>query len=239
MATQKTKKGKPTTDTSNELLENPEAIADRLGRGETFLKDNAKFVGGAIGAVILIIAGIVGFQIHKANQNEKAQGEMFQAVYYFEQDSLDFALNGDGVEPGFLTIIDEYSGTDASNLAHFYVGSIYLSQGEFQSAADHLKKFSSSDFLVQAHAYSLIGDAYMELGELDAAIDYYKDAANYKVNEFFTPKYLAKLALAYEEAGDLDEAIPTYEEIETKYSNAYEYSEARKHKARLQGLASN
>ncbi|SEJ32082.1 Tetratricopeptide repeat-containing protein [Cyclobacterium xiamenense] len=239
MAKQKTKKGKAAPDTSNELLENPEAIATRLGRGEAFLKQNTRLVGGVIGLMILIIAGIVGFQIHKANQNEKAQGEMFQAVYYFEQDSVDFALNGDGVQPGFLEIIDEYGGTAASNLAHFYVGSIYLSQGEYESAADHLEKFSSDDFLVQAHAYSLIGDAYMELGTISEAIRYYKNAANYKENKFFTPKYLSKLAIAYEEDGNLQAAIETYGEIENNYSDAYEYTEARKHKARLEGLASN
>ncbi|WP_339923185.1 tetratricopeptide repeat protein [uncultured Cyclobacterium sp.] len=239
MATQKTKKGSPAPHTSNELLENPEAIADRLGRGETFLKENTKLVGGIIGFGILLIVGIVGFQIHKANQNKTAQGEMFQAVYYFEQDSVDFALNGDGVEPGFLEIIDEYGGTDAANLSNFYVGSIYLSKGEFQSAVDHLTNFSSSDFLVQAHAYALTGDAYLELGELDNAISYYKDAAGYKSNEFFTPKYLSKLAIAYEEAGEINQAIATYEEIENKYADAYEFSEARKQKARLEGLASS
>jgi hypothetical protein len=43
---------------------------------------------------------------------------MFQAVYYFEADSLDKALNGDGNNLGFLEIIDEYSVTDAANLAN-------------------------------------------------------------------------------------------------------------------------
>jgi len=239
MAKQKTRKGKAAPDTSNELLENPDAIATRLGRGELFLKENTKLVAGIIGLMILIIAGILIFQIHKANQNKKGQSEMFQAVYYYEQDSVEFALNGDGVQPGFLEIIDNYGGTDAANLAHFYVGSIYLSQGEFQSAINHLTDFSSSDFFVQAHAHSLTGDAYMELGNYDEAINFYERAADYKTNKYFTPKYLSNLALAYEEAGDLTKAIETYGIIENEYPDSYEYTEARKHKARLEGLASN
>ena len=49
------------------------------------------------------------FSYFKENQNNTAQEEMFQAVYYFEKDSLVQALNGDGNNYGFLEIIDEYS----------------------------------------------------------------------------------------------------------------------------------
>lgn len=226
-------------DPANELLENPEAIATRLNRGEHFLKENTKLVAGAIGAVILLIAAVLFFQYNKATQNKTAQAEMFQAVYYFEQDSVDLALNGDGVNPGLLTIIDKYGGTDAANLANYYAGSIYLSQGQHQKAADHLKKFSSGDFFVQAQAFALTGDAYMDLGDLDEAIRFYKKASDHQANKFFTPKYLNKLAIAYEESGNLQKAIDTYEEIENKYFDSYEFTNARKHKARLQGLASN
>ena len=135
---------------------------------------------------------------------------MFQAVYYFEQDSIEFALNGDGSNAGFLKIIDDYGRTDAANLAHFYVGSIYLSQGEFQKAVDHLKQFSADDFFVQARAYALLGDAYMELDNTKDAISAYKRAIDHKENKFFAPRYLSKLAVAYEEAGDLDNAIKAY-----------------------------
>jgi tetratricopeptide (TPR) repeat protein len=237
--TKKITKGRAQREHGNDLLENPEAIATSLGRGENFLKRNAKVVGGIIGLGVLVIAGILFFQINKANQNETAQGEMFQAVYFYEQDSVDLALNGDGVNPGFLSIIDEYSGTAAANLSHFYTGSIYLSQGEFQKAADHLKKFSSDDFFVQAKAYSLIGDAYMELGNHSEAINFYNKAVNHKTNKYFTPMYLNKLAIAYEEAGQIDNAIKAYERIENEYFESYEYTAARKHKARLEGLAAN
>lgn len=232
MATKQSKKANP-----NEIIENPELLAERIGRSEAFLKKNSKVLGGVLVAALVLIGGILFFQINNQNQNEKAQEEMFQAVYFFEQDSVDFALNGDGINKGLLSIVEDYPRTDAANLAHFYIGSIYLSQKNFQEALDHFEEFSSDDYLVQAKAYSLIGDANLELGNTDAAISNYKKAATTNENKFMSPKYLAKLAVAQEEAGKIEDAIKTYTEIEEKYYESFEYAIARKHKARLEGLA--
>jgi TolA-binding protein len=232
MATKQSKKA-----SQNEVLENPEVLAERIGRGEAFLKQNSKILAGVLTVAIILIGGILFFQFNNANQNKKAQAEMFQAVYFFEQDSTDFALNGDGINKGFLKIVDDYPRTDAANLAHFYIGSIYLSERKFQEAINHFEDFSSDDYLVQAKAISLIGDAYLELGNLEKAISNYSKAAKTNVNKFTTPKYLAKLAVAQEEAGKIEDAIKTYGEIEEKYFESFEYSAARKHKARLEGLA--
>lgn len=188
-------------------------------------------------AAVILIGGILFFQINNQNQNEKAQAEMFQAVYFYEQDSIDFALNGDGINKGFLTIAEDYPRTDAANLAHFYIGSIYLSQKNFQEALTHLEDFSADDYLVQSKAIALIGDAQLELGQTDQAISSYSKAARTNENKYTTPKYLAKLAVAQEEAGKIADAIATYAEIEEKYYESFEYAAARKHKARLEGLA--
>jgi tetratricopeptide (TPR) repeat protein len=236
MATKQTKKSQSAHQ--NDLLENPEEIKGRLERGEAYIKKNSKIFGGILIGVILLIAVILYIQIDTQNKNTKAQADMFQAVYYFEQDSIDFALNGDGSNAGFLKIIDDYGRTDAANLAHFYAGSIYLSQGEFQKAVDHLKEFSANDFFVQARAYALLGDAQLELNNTKDAIASYKRAIDHKENKFFAPRYLSKLAVAYEEVGELDNAIKAYAEIEDKYFESFEYTNARKHKARLEGLAS-
>ncbi|EKB50244.1 Cytochrome c biogenesis factor [Cecembia lonarensis LW9] len=235
MAKKQTKKA---PEVEYELLEKPEEIASRLERGEAFVKKNAKVFGGVLIAGILLMAGVLYFQIDKQNKNKKGQAEMFQAVYYFEQDSIDFALNGDGSNPGFLKIIDQYKGTEAANLSHFYLGSIYLSEGQFQKAVDHLKKFSANDYFVQARAFALLGDAYLELGNTKDAIAAYKKAVDHKENKHFAPRYLNKLAIAYEEAGDIANAIKTYQIIEDKYFESFEFTNARKHRARLEGLAS-
>ena len=232
MAKKETKKSE-----QNELIENPQVIAEKLVPGEDFLKRNSKIVVGLLVGAAVLIGGILFFQYNTQQQNEKAQAEMFQAVYFFEQDSVDFALNGDGINKGFLTIIEDYPRTDAANLSHFYTGSIYLSQKKFEDAMTHLEEFSTDDYLVQAKAYSLIGDANLELGKTDEAIAQYTKAARTNENKFMSPKYLAKLAVAQEEAGKLEEAIKTYTEIEEKYYESFEFAAARKHKARLEGLA--
>ena len=230
-------KKETTKSEQNELIENPEVIAEKLVPGEDFLKSNSKILVGILVVAVVLIGGILFFQYNTQQQNEKAQAEMFQAVYFFEQDSVDFALNGDGINKGFLTIIEDFPRTDAANLSHFYTGSIYLSQKKFEDALTHLEEFSSDDYLVQAKAYSLIGDANLELGKNEEAIAQYTKAARTNENKFMSPKYLAKLAVAQEEAGKVEDAIKTYTEIEEKYYESFEFAAARKHKARLEGLA--
>ncbi len=221
-----------------EIYENPEVLADKLSKTEEFVRTNRKLVFILGGLVALAVAGFVIFKIYTTNQDEIAQTEMFQAVYYFEADSLERALNGDGNNYGFLNIIEEYPMTSSANLSHFYAGAALLKQRKFEEAITHLEEFSASDLLLQARAYALIGDAYMELGNFSDAANFYKKAADYKSNESFTPGYLMKAAFAYERLNDYASAIANYDKVIENYLDANEYQEARKHKARLEALSS-
>jgi TolA-binding protein len=218
----------------HELLENPEALKEKLAGAETWLESNPKIVIGLGLAILLIVGGYFGFRFYKDSQNKLAQNEMFQAVFYFEADSLDKALNGDGNNLGFLNIIDDYGITDAANLANYYAGVCYLKQGKFELARLYLEDFSSNDLLVQARAYSLVGDTYMEEQKYEDAAAYYKKAADYKPNKYFSPAYLMKEALAYEKLKQNDKAKEAYEKIITQYWDSDEYQEAKKFKARLE-----
>ena len=227
------KKGTPTK--SEELIENPEVLAEQISKTEEFIEKNKTMVFVVGGVIAAVVAAYFFYNYWSTNQNEAAQNEMFQAVYYFEADSLDKALEGDGNNFGFLEIIEEYPRTDAANLAHYYAGTSFLKKGEYISAVDHLNEFSSSDLLIQARAYALIGDANMEMENYEEAASFYMKAANYEPNEYTTPAYLLKAAVAYEVLEDLESALECYESIVSKYVNASEYQTARKHKARLEG----
>src|SRR5688572_15703284 len=176
-----------------ELIENPDALAERLTHGsEDFIKKNKNVLLGVFAAIALAIVGAFLFYNYKQSKSEEAQAAMYQAIYYFEADSLNKAMQGDGQFDGFAKITEDYSGTDAGNLANFYAGVASLKQGKFREAIDYLEDFSSDDIVLQGKAYCLIGDANMELGNKEAAADMYMKAAGYKENKSFTPQYLMK-----------------------------------------------
>ncbi|BDC97936.1 tetratricopeptide repeat protein [Persicobacter psychrovividus] len=219
-----------------ELLENPEALADRLSKSERFLEENkVPFIGGAI-ALIVIVGLFFFFQHHNSQKDLTAQAEMFQAQYYFEQDSLNLALNGDGNSYGFLKIADEYGSTKAGKLATYYTGVIYLRQGKYDEAINELNDFNPSDLLIQARAYALVGDCYMQKKNFGEALSNYEKAANYNENKHFSPMYLLKAAVAAEQANKLESAKANLEKIVNDYSDANEYQEARKQLARVNGM---
>ena len=206
--------------------------------GEEFVEKNQKVIGIVMLAIIVVVGGIFLKRYLDTNKNADAQNEIFQAQFYFEQDSLDLALNGDGRNLGFLSIIDIYGKTEAANLANFYAGAIFLKQRDFTSALNYLQDFSTDEDLVQARAYSLMGDAYMELGNFSNAASEYGKAVSTADDKFFSPIYLMKQSLAYEKMSDYSAAIASLDKIIEEYHEANELNEAKKHKARLEGLAS-
>lgn len=220
---------------NKDLLENPDAIAEKVEGIEHWVEDNPKIVFGVLGALVLAVGAFFGYRYYVGTQEEIAQKEMFQAVHYFEADSLDLALKGDGNNLGFEQIIEDFGMTDAANLANYYAGAISLKQGKFQLAIFYLEDFSSDDILIQPRAYSLIGDAHMELKEYEAAAKYYNKASNYKPNKFFTPAYLMKEALAYEKLDQKEKAVSVYQKIIDEFWDSGEYQNARKFKAKLEG----
>ncbi|QHL88184.1 tetratricopeptide repeat protein [Nibribacter ruber] len=221
-----------------ELVENPDALANRLvGGSEDFVNRHKNLL---IGIFVAIAAAVVGGFLYYQNQqtkNAEAQAAMFQAEYYLEADSLNKAINGDGQYDGFKKVADEYGSTKAGNLANFYAGVALLKDGKFQDALNYLEDFKSDDLLLQARAYSLQGDANLELGKKEEAAELYKKAADHKANDFFSPQYLMKAGVALESANQYSEAAEVYNRIITDYPAAPEVNDAKKYKARNEALA--
>lgn len=219
-------------------LESSEVLAEQLSKTEEFVERNKNIIAGVVVAIAVVIGGYFFWDSQRQEAESDAQAEMFNAQFYFEADSLNKALEGDGSNLGFLDIIDEYDGTKAANLSRFYIGVIYMNQGKFDDAITYLKEFSSSDLLIQARAYALLGDAEVESGNLDEGVEYYRKAASYRENEQFTPIYLMKLGIALEAKSDFSGAAEAYDKIITEFPKAQEVNDAKKRKAKAEGLKS-
>ena len=163
---------------------------------------------------------------------EEAQETIFHAQQHFQADSFKLALEGDGMNPGFLEIMDQYGATKAGELAEYYAGVCYLKTGEYESAIDLLSDFSTDEPFLQATALGATGDAYLEAGDKDSAIEWYQKAIDSE-NEMITPHYLFKLGLLYENDGQKEEAIEAYTRIKEDYEDSYEARDIDKYLTRV------
>lgn len=211
-----------------------EQLEDALTSSEQFIEKNQKMIINVIIILMVLVGAYFSYNrfivVPKANE---AANQIFMAQNYFEKDSFNLALNGDGNNPGFIEITEKYGSTPSGNLANYYAGLSYLYTGEYENAIKYLKKFSADDLLLGNMAIANIGDAYMQLGNFKQAKDYYKKAAASKVNDFSTPLFLMKKGLAAEKAGDFKEALETYEEIETDFPAAPEARDIEKYIERV------
>lgn len=223
---------------SNKTTHEEEVIVDVqevYSKTENFIEANKKVVTIIPLAIIVAVGLYFGYKkMYIAPMEVEARSQMFMAEKYFEQDSLQKAINGDGLNYGFIDIADEYSGTKSANLAHYYLGICYRNTGDYEMAIDELKSFSSSDVLISAIALGAIGDSYMELNDIDKATNYYEKAAAHQSNELTTPIYLFKAGLAYEENNDYNGAIKQYKAIKTDFPDSKEAQTIDKYIARAE-----
>lgn len=210
-----------------------ESIEESLSKTESFIIGNQKVISIALGVIVVIILGYFGFQKYYLEPKEsEAQEEIYFSQRFFESDSLDKALFGDGNSIGFVAIADEYGLTKAGNLANYYAGMSYLKKGNFDLAIDYLKSFESSDHMVASMAAGGIGDAYMEKGDMSSAISYYLEAAHRDKNDFTTPLFLFKAGNVYELNKEYSDAIDAYQEIKSEFPFSKEALDIDKYIAR-------
>ncbi|HNW73627.1 MAG: tetratricopeptide repeat protein [Bacteroidales bacterium] len=206
------------------------AVEEVFSKSEQFIEKYQKIILIVIGVIVVIVLGFFGFKrFYLAPREKEAQSQMFMAEKYFELDSLNKALNGDGQYLGFLSIIEDYSMTKSANLSHYYAGICFLKMGKYDQALEHLDKFSSDDNIIGPMAKGAMGDAYMELKQVDKAVDLYMDAADMRKNDFTTPLFFMKAAMAYEELGKLDKSLEIYKRIKEEYPRSNEGREIDKY----------
>ena len=203
--------------------QDPLDMEEALSTSEAFIIKYKSRILGAIAAVVIIIAGFMGYKHFISEPNEiKASAALFKGEQYFGADNFETALNGDSIGyKGFLKVADEFSGTAAGNLANAYAGVCYAQLGKYEEAMKYLNKFSADDQLVSPALLGTMGNCYAQAGQLDKAAATLMKAADKADSQALSPIYLIQAGQIYEnsnESGNMesDRMVP-----ERKIRNVY------------------
>jgi tetratricopeptide (TPR) repeat protein len=213
-------------------------IGDMYTRSELFFEKNKKAVTiGAI-AILAIVGGALGYKHWIAEPKAKeAQEAMWKAQFYFENDSLDLAINGDGNFQGFAYVADEYSSTPSGKLANLYLGVCYHEKGEYEKALEYYKKADLDDDILRVMAVGNQGDVLVELGRADEAVEKFEKAAGMVDSDYTTPMFLMKAGVVYQQKSDWKNAAKCFGRVATEFPNSPDALNAKKYAAEAKALS--
>jgi tetratricopeptide (TPR) repeat protein len=205
-------------------------VEDQLSKSEAFFNKNKKTILIAVAAAVVVIAGFFLYKAYVSGpREEKASTALAKGQEYFNNEMFDKALNGDGAGyAGFVKVADDFSGTDAANLANLYAGLCYANLNKWQEAVNSLEAYSaSSDSMVSPAAQAALGNAYAHLNQLDKAVDALKKAAKMAdakaeddTNNSLSPTFLLQAAEILESQGNKADALEIYQNIKKNYVNS-------------------
>lgn len=227
MATDIEKKEELQEENGSAFVNTAENVDVALAKSEAFIENNQKTLLIAILAVILVAIGIV-FYLRNVRQPRIAEAneEISKAQQFFMMDSFQVALDGKDDALGFLSVIENYDGTPAANLANAYAGLCYKRLGDNEKALEYLTKFNADGDVVEPAINGAIGDCYLDT-DLDKAKTYYRKAIDSK-NGVIAPIYIERLALVLADNGNKDEALSLWKKVKADYPGTDQAREADK-----------
>ncbi|CAM3371196.1 Tetratricopeptide repeat-containing protein [Flavobacterium longum] len=208
-------------------------LDESANKTEDWVQKNQKMIISVLGGIAIVVVGYLLYQkFVVAPKEDTAAEEMFIAQQNFKKaldapkpDSLyNLALNGSEGKFGFAKIAEEYSGTDAGNMANYYAGVSYLNLKKYPEAIASLEKYKGKDVMTGTLAVGLIGDAYAQQGKNAEALEQYLKAVGMNANEFTTPRFLMKAGQVELAMGKKADALKHFTELKEKYELSPEAS---------------
>ena len=190
-----------------------------------FIDKNRSLIKIGTTALVVLIAGWFSYSVLYENyvvapKNEKSLAAIWkQEAAAFDNSDWNSLIIGDSLQTfkGLQKAVDQYSGYAGGKLAEYDLGIAYLNTGDYKKAIESLSNVDFNDEIIATIALGGIGDAYLQLGEIKKAGDYYQQAYRRRDNELTTPMYMMKSAFTLEMDENYAAAQKTYQELIEKY----------------------
>lgn len=186
------------------------------------LEQNAKLIFGVVGAVLIIIAGLVVYGYYDKKAEEQASVELVKAMRAYEIGDYQNAIAQLSVVTG------NYGGSRSGKLARFYLANAFYQTNDFANAENNYRRFLS-DFSGNDHflaaAQGGVAASLVQQGRLAEAAKAYEKAAK-KYDSVLAAGFLLQAGRCYSRANNPVKAKEMYELLIEKYPKAPEKDEA-------------
>ncbi len=190
-------------------------------KAREFVEKNKKILSYILTGVIIIVAGIIIYRNNVKAENERAEALLSKIIGYY--DNGDYKTAIDGIPQrniqGLKYIVENYGGTDAGEIATYYLASAYFMLGDYDNALKYFKKYDGNDKLLFSASLAGIASIYEIKGEYKKAGEYFEKAAQRFRENILVPEYLYNAARNYKLAGERERALRLYERIKKDYPN--------------------
>ena len=210
-------------------------LIENYNKAANFFNENRTTIIAILISIIVVVGSLVGYNYYAANQEQEAQQLLAIAEGYYTEGDYDKAINGDSFELtyGFLAVANDYSGTEAGNLAVYYAAVSSFKLGNIEDALGYLARYNAPEGILGVGPVSFNAKLLLANGSTEKAAETFVKAANWDINDTTTPYNLYEAAEAYFKAGNYDKAQELSEQIINEYPTSAELPNAQKLQGRI------
>ena len=236
-------------------------LAHTLEAARDYLEPRTKAVTKVAMIVVVFVLAIVGIGIWRERAQRDAERALADGLVALNAPVVPAGVEGaEGVPaaaqlgatgtfsteeaklnaalPKLKTAADAYPGTSAGIQARYHMAGALAALGRHEEAIaafDEVVDRAGDNTLYGRMARLGKADAQARAGQIDAAIETWKDMAAEDADEMPVDAILMQLARAYAQQGNTDEARTTFTEIVDKHPDSPYSPEARAELANLKG----
>jgi tetratricopeptide (TPR) repeat protein len=212
-----------------------DALLTSVAKVTSFYEENKKNAGIVVGVVALLVVGSLIYTKNRAENNEKANAEFGKVYSFYDNGQYQIAIDGvteRGIV-GLKSIVENYGGTDAGNLARFYLASAYYQSGRYDEALKQFEDFSASEQMMTVSRLTGIACSYEAKGEYEKAAEHFEKAALSYPKDVDAAANLNHAADNYALAGKKERALDLYKKLKKDYPTTQYARDADRNIARL------
>ncbi len=198
-----------------------------------FVNNQKKYLSIGIGAVAIIVVGIVLFVNSRKKGNEQASADLSQVITLYNQSAYQDAIDGKQVQAlkikGLKKIVDENGSTESGETAKIYLANSYYNLKQYDLALKTFDSYGGGIDHLKAASIAGMAACYEAKNEIEKAAEYYLKASKVSQSNVLNAQYLLSAGINFIETGKNDDAKDALKSIKKNYPKSESASQVERY----------